>query len=236
MEPIKYKKYIIVFVITAVIFATAVYFSNFMNAKRAEEIKAIEDRIAIDILSSETQFDLLKEASCRQLNDTVLSSELNRLSERLSYMEQELGANNAEVFKLKRYYSLLQIKDYLLMQEISKKCQFSPISILYFYSNKGDCQDCKREGYVLTHLREQYPALRVYSFDYNLDLSATKTLIDINKLNGTLPALVIDDKIYYGYMGVEDLEAAIPELKTLNVNATSTATTTQGTTSRWRIF
>ena len=69
------------------------------------------------------------------------------------------------------------------MQKIKDRCGSTQtnggLSIMYFYSNKGDCSDCEREGFVLTKLREDYPELRVYSFDYNLDLSALQTLVSI---------------------------------------------------------
>ncbi|MFZ2523265.1 MAG: hypothetical protein WAW92_02650, partial [Minisyncoccia bacterium] len=111
------------------------------------------------------------------------------------------------------YYSLLEIKDYLLMIKISEKCKKTPISIIYFYSTDDKCPDCEKEGYVLTHLRETYPDLRVYSFDYNIDVSAVKTLIAVNKIKNELPALIIKDKVYYGFKNVEELEKAIPELR-----------------------
>ncbi len=98
------------------------------------------------------------------------------------------------------------------MNRISEKCGLKPIFILYFYSNKGDCPDCTREGYVLTRLRKKYPALRIYSFDYNLDLSAVQTLISIKKIERKLPALVIDNSVYYGFQGVKDIEKIIPRL------------------------
>jgi hypothetical protein len=76
---------------------------------------------------------------------------------------------------------------------------------------------------VLTHLRETYPDLRVYSFDYNIDVSAVKTLISVNKIKNEQPALIIKDKVYYGFKSVEDLEKLIPELKTIKAKqSTST--------------
>jgi thiol-disulfide isomerase/thioredoxin len=107
------------------------------------------------------------------------------------------------------------------MNRISEKCKVNPVSILYFYSNEGECGDCEREGYVLTHLQEKYPQLRIYAFDYHLPLSAVKTLIAIKKVKNELPALVIKDKQYYGFQSVEDIEKAIPALATL---ASSTVT------------
>ena len=201
-----------VFIITSVIFFTAFFVGNYFNEKKIEEIRSIENNIAIDILSSETQYALLAESSCDTIGDSILSEELGSLGEKLAYTEERRGNDNLEVISLKKSYSLLLIKDYLLMNRISEKCGLNPIFILYFYSNKGDCPDCTREGYVLTRLRKKYPALRIYSFDYNLDLSAVQTLISIKKIERKLPALVIDNSVYYGFQGVKDIEKIIPRL------------------------
>lgn len=206
-----------VFGITVIIFATALYISNFANQKRLQEIQSIEDKIAIDILSSETQFSLLAESSCADVNNLVLSEELNSLSEKLSFTENNLGTDNIEVVKLKRYYSLLQIKDYLLMKKVREKCGLKPLVILYFYSNAGDCDECEKLGYVLTFLRNEYPELRVYAFDYNLDLSALHTLKSVLKIKNQLPAIVINDAPYYGFKDIEEFEKIMPELKTLRL-------------------
>jgi len=201
--------------------------SNYFSEKKLEEIRNIQDKISIDILSSETQFSLLEESLCKDLGINALSSELGELEAKLSYTESSRGADDSEVQILKKYYSLLEIKDYLLMNKISEKCKKYPISIIYFYSTNNDCSDCEKEGYVLTKLREIYPELRIYSFDYNLDLSAVRTLIAINKIENKLPALIVKEKIYYGFQSVEDLEKIIPELQTLKTakEATSTKTT-----------
>jgi glutaredoxin len=218
------------------IFATAFLISEYFNNKRIAEIQSLQDTIAIDILSSETQFDLLEESPCSQINDTVLSQELNDLASRLGYMEENLGTDNKEVVRIKRYYSLLQVKDYLLMQKLDEQCSFDPISIIYFYSNEeGECEDCNKAGHVLTYLREQYPQLRIYAFDYNLDLSALKTLISVYKIQDNLPALIIDGKVHYGFKDLEEMNKIMPELATLNAtttSATSTAATTTSTSTK----
>ena len=203
------------FVITAIVFFSALLISNIFSRSRIAEIKSIEDKIAMDILSSETQFALLKESSCKSIDhgSTAFSEELGVLAARLSYMEEKLGDSNEEVIGLKKYYSLLQIKDYLLVEQVRQKCGVKPITIIYFYSNLGDCEDCKRAGYVLTKLREEFPELRIYSFDYNLDLSAVKTMKSIQGVKNKLPALVIWDENYYGFKTAEDIEKIIPQLK-----------------------
>lgn len=217
----EWKKYAYTFLITAVIFITAIFLSNYFSQKKINEIKNIESRIAVDILASETQFSLLSELSCRDIRSEFLSKELATLGDKLSYTEQNRGSKDPEVLNLKKYYSLLQIKDFLLMQKIKERCPGSSLSnelsIMYFYSNLEDsCPDCEKEGYVLTRLREEYPELRVYSFDYNLDLSALQTLIDIYNIESNPPTLLINDKVLYGFKSIEDIKNILPALKEID--------------------
>ncbi|MES2213472.1 MAG: hypothetical protein V4473_01355 [Patescibacteria group bacterium] len=223
-DTVDWKKYFFTFVITAIIFGTAVFLSTYFGQKKIQEIRSIQDKIAIDILSSETQFSLLEESSCKDVGARSLSTELGSLEDKLTSAEGDRGNDDPQVQTLKRYYSLLEIKDYLLMNKIYEKCKKAPLSILYFYSTDSSCTDCEKEGYVLTRLREEYPDLRVYSFDYNLDLSAVKTLVTINKVENKLPALYIKDKLYYGFQSIDDLEKNIPELKTLKAQKLASTT------------
>lgn len=214
---VSWKKYAYTFLITAAIFATAIFLSNYFSQKKINEIKNIESRIAVDILASETQFSLLSELSCRDISSDFLSKELATLGDKLSYTEQNRGSDDAEVLNLKKYYSLLQIKDFLLMQKIKERCGGKSLSIIYFYSNLEDsCEDCEKEGFVLTHLRQEYPELRIYSFDYNLDLSALQTLISIYKIANNPPAILVNDKVYYGFQSIEDVKEIVPSLKEID--------------------
>lgn len=221
----RWQKYILAFIITGAIFGTAFYVAARFDAQRIADIRSTEENISIDILSSETQFELLGNRDCTIITENpYLSDELNSLASRLSVAEDNLGTDNPEVIALKKQYSLLEIKDYLLMEQIAQKCHTKPVFILYFYSNEGDCPDCAQAGDVLTYLRNEYPGLRVYSFDYHLDLSALRTLTSIQELKGSLPAFIINNRPpVYGFKSLQDLQALIPELKNL---ATSTATST----------
>lgn len=205
-------KYIVTFVITAGIFITIFFATKVINEKKIAEVKSIQDKIALDLLSSETQFSLLKRSTCTQDGNSLLAPEIGSLGERLATMEGDLGVHNENVIGLKKYYSLLEMKDYMLGLELSQKCSFKPIYILYFYT--ADCSDCEKQGYALTALREKYPELRVYSFDADLDLSAISTLETIYKVSNThLPALVINEKLYTDFQSIETIEKLIPDLK-----------------------
>jgi len=65
-------------------FCTAIYLSNYFGNKKIDQLKSIQDKISIDILSSETQFSLLSELSCKNISDSVFSSELGELGVSLS--------------------------------------------------------------------------------------------------------------------------------------------------------
>ncbi len=208
---IDWRKYLIVFLITVALFFTASYVSNYFGDKKIDQLKNIQDKIAIDILSSETQFSLLSDLSCKNISDSVFSSELSELGSKLEWSEENLG-DTAEVSYLKKYYSLLQIKDYLLAKKISDRCKVKSAFILYFYTTAENCTLCREESLVLSKLREEYPELRVYSFDYSIDLSAVKAMIQIYKIKDTeLPALVIDDDVLTGFHEVEELSAKVKE-------------------------
>ena len=205
------RKYIVAFTITAAIFGTAIFVSNTIGQKKLQDVRAIENRVALDILSSETQFSLLEETSCKDIGPGFLSFDITDLD------------------SLKRSYFLLQIKDYLLMKRLTEKCGIKPTFILYFYSTEDNCKDCQKMGYVLTALRDKYPDLRVYSFDYNFDVGAISTLISIYKVESELPALIVNGQTYHGFRSVEELEMTVPALKELSARAkllenTSTST------------
>ena len=208
-----WKKYLIVFFITAILFASAFYITNYFYNDKINQLKSIQDNISIDILSSETQFSLLQELSCKDVNNSVLSQEINNIADKINYSEKNFATDDTDVRYLKKYYSLLEIKDYLLMKKISERCGTKNSFILYMYSPDPTCTDCVKQEYVLSLLREKYPQLRIYSFDYNLDLSAIKALISIYKIPSNVPVMVIGEKNYSGFKTVEEVEKIIPELK-----------------------
>ncbi|MES2023720.1 MAG: hypothetical protein V4439_03480 [Patescibacteria group bacterium] len=211
MQKPDWKKYLLTFLITAILFVSAFVLSGYINSKKINQLKSIQDKISVDILSSETQFSLLSELSCKNVSDEVLSSELEDLGHKLEWGQDNLG-NSDEVTYLKKYYSLLEIKDYLLMKKISSRCGVKSAFILYFYTTAENCSECQKQGIVLSTLREKYPELRVYSFDFSTDLSAVKAMLNIYKIQDTkLPALVIDDDVFTGFQTMDSVEARIKE-------------------------
>ena len=220
-----WKRYVIVFFITLGLFLTALYLSNYFNNRKINQLKSIQDNISIDILSSETQYSLLSELSCKNVSDSVLSSELNDLGKKIEWGQDNIG-KSSELEYLKKYYSLLEIKDYLLMKRISARCGVKSAFILYFYTTAENCNLCTKEGIALSTLKDKYPEFRVYSFDYSTELSAVKAMLSIYKIKDTkLPALVIDDEVLTGFTSIDALEKRIKESFKLQEPKTEKTTT-----------
>ncbi len=226
-SPIHTKTYIFTFFITIAIFLVALWASTFITRQKTAQLKADEDRIAINILSLETEYQLLNDSSCKSFNRESLRKELDNLSSRLQFLESQVGYDNPEVFRLKRYYSLLQIKDYLLTKKMSGECNLDTVFVLYFYANK-DCPDCLTQDYLLRAVRSLYPQVEVYNFDYYLDLGAVKTLITLHNIPAAPPVIDINGKAYATFPDLQSLRNIIDaELPV----ATSTATTTKNNSS-----
>ncbi len=205
------KKYIFVFIITLGIFVTVFLLVNFFNTGKRQNIADLQQTITIDLIANETQFDLLKNAPCKAIEGgSVLSQQMNELGNKLAYAEETQGVDNDDVLELKKYYSLLEIKDYLLSQEVSKKCDVEIESMIYFYEQ--GCDDCVKQGFVLNELKRKYPWLRIYSFDKNLDFSIVETFVGLYDITEKSPVIIIDDETYFGFKTVEEIESYIPEL------------------------
>src|SRR3989344_3586708 len=230
MNDIRWGKYIFVLILTLGVVAVAILTSNYLYRERLAEVESVESRIQLNLLASEVQFELLKQLPCTEESLPVLSEELNTLAGRISFLEAERGDDDDEVRQLKRRYSLFQIKDFLAVRDIAARCKIASHPVLYFYSNEGDCADCKKQGAVLTTLRKEYPELRVYSFDYNLEGAGVDSLRRLYKLEGPLPVTVADNKPYYGFTSIEGFSEIFPDLIKLEPEATSTATSTATTT------
>ncbi|GIW69092.1 hypothetical protein D6792_03740 [Candidatus Parcubacteria bacterium] len=211
------RPYIAAFFITSAIFLAAFGVSYLFNTKRLEELRTIEERLALDILSLETQFDLFEAVSCSQLKENnPITAELSELGAKLAFTEGELGADDPRVVQLKKTYTLLSIKDLILLRRVKERCGFGPMPILYFYSNKPNaCTDCERQGYVLTRLAREIPEVRIYSFDYDLPLPALNTLEAIAEVEPPLPVVQHEGVTLRGFHNFEELLDAIPPLRAL---------------------
>lgn len=229
------KKHTLIFIATALVFGGGFFLSDFISKQKLELLAGLQENLRVDILSLETQFSILEQAPCKNFNESGLTKELYDISQKLTHLENKLGQDDPNFIQLKKFYSILEIKHWLLLKKAARQCDLNLATIIYFYADKNSCPDCGKQGLILTHLRKRYPVLRVYSFDFNLSLSAIETLKSIYSIKKDLPALVVQDETFYGFHSKQELKDILSQYVDLELPAkptTTKATTTNAKSNR----
>lgn len=203
-----WMKYGIALLLTIVIFGSGVLLGNYFTGQKVEQLHDVEQRIRLDTLGAELQYEILIGDPCRFVNSTPLTKNLYDLSEKLDYLENIYGEDDETVLSLKEQYSLLEVRHWLYTQKTNRQCGTNYTPILYFYSNQGDCDRCEQQGYVLTYLRKKYDNLRVYSFDINMNNAAVDTIKDIYDVD-TAPTLIVGSRVYREFKTRNEMERIV---------------------------
>ena len=194
--------------LTITLFLVIIVINNSLNESKLNTLNSIYNDIRLDALNAEIQYTILSENPCLALDFAPIKDELFELGNKLAHMEENLGKNNKQVLDLKKYYSILEARQWLFVKKASSECNKEAVPILYFYSNQGDCVDCEKQGFVLNYIKETMPSVHVYSFDANLD-SASIDALKITYGISEVPSLVIGEKRYSGFIDSDGLQDVI---------------------------
>lgn len=209
-QNISKTKFLAVFATTTLIFLVGILIGYQVSDSKMSALEDIEQELRVDTMAIELQYLLLAENPCIALDSTRLSEELYELGSKLSYMEDKLGADNPSVLRLKEYYSLLELRHWLFLRKTKQECDRNYTLIIYFYSKqKENCPKCEEQGYVLTYLRETYPQIKIYSFDFDISNVALDTIKELYIEEQGLPILIIDDHVYHGFKNKGAMEKII---------------------------
>lgn len=202
-RPIFLKRIILAFIIATIIFSAGFLFSYSLVYSKYQSVSISQEKIKYDLLSLQLEEKLII-SSCSFFDPYKISQELDNSGNMINIIEKRLGKNNAEVIEQKKFYSLIEIQHFILVQEHNIKCNNTIPTILFFYSNTHEYIDnADRIGYILSSLKNENNNIMIYSFDYNVDLR----LIDIlkKKYNVTKPnSLVINGEMVID--GVNNLD------------------------------
>jgi len=208
-----HKAFSILF-LTVIIFAVGVLIGNQTSHQKVNTVLELSQELQLQTRGIEVQYDILEENIC--LNDDVLflTEDLFDLSEKIGFMENTLGSENAKVQEMKKEYFIVEAKHWLLAKKRTKDCFQNNISmnntvVLYFYSNKGDCPRCQQEGTVISYLHMEYEGMNVYSFDATSDSTVVTTLKQLYNIKDEMPALVINDETHSGFIDADEFIAIV---------------------------
>lgn len=211
MRPISFKTYAAAFVISAFLFAIGILTGAFIAQdaanQLASEIGLLESR------TSELEVLLLFNPNATttlcpfyQSTLTEFDRETTEFGVKIDALEHSQGPTNQNVLKLKREYTLKQVRDYLLSQKINAECGVNTQTMLYFYSR--DCPQCIQQGLVGPPLKRDHPELLIYALDASLDMPAVNALMQIHGIT-KYPTLVLNGEKLQGFHSKEQIEARL---------------------------
>ncbi len=203
------KYYFMTFVVTTLIFLVAFFLGFFVNNLNYSSTLDELSNMKTGLLRYDLQYKLLGEYPCEYSGDSPLSGEFEEVRLRIAKLENELGKQDNRVLTLKTYYSLLEISDFLYYADLNKKCGTDYDLILYFYSNeKDECPSCEKQGFVLDYVYGEAQGVRIYSFDYDLELTEIEILKEKYGVKA-VPSVVVNGKLLTGYHEAREIQVLI---------------------------
>lgn len=204
------SRYIAAFAISTLVFAIGIMIGNYLNSEKISKLHDIEGEIRVDTLGTEIQYALLSDNPCSAVDYSELSYELFQIGTRLDFMEKQMGKKDKDVLNLKEYYSLLEIRHWLFLKKAKEDCGFNSNWVIYFYSNQEDCERCSEEGQILNYVHDRYNGTNIYSFDYNIENPAIKTLKFLYNVT-TVPTTIINGVAFSGFKSLDEIKSELDQ-------------------------
>jgi hypothetical protein len=205
-----YKKYLLAFVLTIIVFAGGIIMGLFIENLRLADTKqnSLLEKANLQSLQLQQRYIDSGIADCDALN-RVLETNIAELTRKMAIVVDydKNAILNQKEFRLQlRDYFLTEIQYFLITQEIDQKCSKENIKIIYFY----DESSIDTQGEILDYLKKLF-GHKVLVFSLN---SAFKEepMIDIMLTSYNIsqfPSVVVGDKVFHGHSSVKELHSAI---------------------------
>ncbi len=201
MRNLSKDKYIIAGIITLGVFLLGLFLGLAIEGKRVNYIESLGRKQNLDFSSLQVQYafidQLSQEKNCLAVQKTfehnINSLESTRI--RLENFDRDATLNKNELDLLKNEYLLAQIRYWLLAERTRKLCGADIVTLLYFFSDEGECPECEKQAFVLTYLKKLFKdKLLIFSFDSKFESEPMIPLLK-NTYNVTnYPTIVIEGK------------------------------------------
>lgn len=205
MRKISWNKYTSILVITFLIFLLGVLLSQIISKRTSEDMLKTQKEMGNYLLSLNLQSEIASEYICR-VDVFDLTNEKFNLGKQIDILEKNVGKENDIVKQLKQDYSLLSIRQWLLVKKYKDACDPKINIILFFYSNEENASESESQGYVLDYLYEKHPEnIVTYAFDIKDGDPALNTIKSIYDVK-IAPSLIINEKLFIGFQSKEKIE------------------------------
>lgn len=204
------SNYIITAIITSFIFLLGFLLGIQIEKEKVSYLEKTINELSLSVENAELEFlflDIMEgNISCNYFFSEAnnLSQMASKLGDELTEYEKNEKTESQQFYDLKKKYTIVLIKDWLILEKIKKTCGGNYVTVIYFYSNLN-CSSCVDQGLILDYFKLKYGEnLLIFALDADLDLSlirALKTSYSISEL----PTLVINNKKYSGYIDTNTL-------------------------------
>ncbi len=205
---INWNKIILSFLIACFLFSFGIFVGYLAKGIVSASIINIQDSTKNEILTLETINLIQEQNSCESYSLDLVSEKLDYLGELITILETKKGKKDPEVLEMKKLYSILEIRHYVLTREQNEYCAKNISTFMFFYSNDKDCNDeVEKKSFILSYLRKKYQTkVRVYAFDNDLDSDLIKVLKEKYKVERCSTIILNENKITTKIDNSEDLE------------------------------
>jgi len=206
---LKARLYFFAFVISLLLFTVGIVLGWQWGFAAANQMKS-----ELDSLSSEAAgVELVTLMGNESFACPIYGSEFARLFQgtegygaKLADLEQRKGKMDPEVMELKKDYSAMQLRNYLLQQRMDAKCGTRHNIIIYFYSNEGYSPETD-EGLQIGQVDTQF-GVYTYHFDVNVDSPVVRGLKAAYGIN-VAPTLIINGEKREGFTGAATIREVL---------------------------
>lgn len=215
----KKDRYILVGVITALIFLLGITFGMILDNYRLQWSEKTNQEQQINYDGLQLQYLYLSalensSEACPILR-AALETSIAELSFSLSQVEkyeQDTTLNNQQYNLIMRKYLQDNLRYWIFSQRVKKMCNDDVINILYFFS-KDHCEICPNQGTILTYFKKKLED-KLLVFPINSDLEKDEEFIKILKIRYNItsyPTIIVNDDKYEGVVGKDELSRIICE-------------------------
>tara|TARA_Y100000310_G_scaffold295904_1_gene327701 strand:- start:11029 stop:11727 length:699 start_codon:yes stop_codon:yes gene_type:complete len=200
------SKYIIALVLTLAVFIIGILIGVLVSEERTKFLEQITKEQGIDFDSLQLQYFYLNtfsDQNCDAVNK-ALEENINRLEQTRSKLESYIAqsiTNEDDFLLTKREYMLSEIRYWLLTLQTKEQCNSDVVSLLYFYSDEEECEDCYLQGTVLTFLKSKFKdRLFIFSLDSDFEREPMLGIFKENYQVTSVPTIIIKDKKLEGFV------------------------------------
>jgi len=204
---INWTRLLLAFLIATFLFSLGIFLGFLAKGTITDASVSLQEGIRNDIINLETLYLLEDSFPCNEEIITITSQKLDYLGELITTLEVKRGKDAEDVLELKKLYTILEIRHFLLTETRNEKCSGSHTTFLFFYSNDENCEgEVEKASFVLTFLRNKYDNIRVYSFDINLNSEIITTLKSEYNIKGCSGVVMNKEKIPFKVTKASQIE------------------------------